>query len=319
MRVVVLGAGGAHRAEASIARAVRTLGHPCRRVNVVGWRRYLKGLARPLVRNLVESFEPEALIVTRHAIQLGEATVRELARGRRAAFWYFDLADRPLADVVALGRSVDAMFVTYPSQVEQYRAAGVGAVLHLPQGVDPAIDHPVRRSPRRYGCDVAFVGSGQYPYRHDLLRAVAAACRLQIRGPGWHGAPPDLPVRGGRVRARAFSQIVHAAAISLGAHAVPEQAREGGGGASNRMWRVLGCGGFYLGAYVDGIEAFARGGEHCAWYRDAEEAVALVRRYLADPAARARIARAGRGHALAYHTYAHRVALLLQGRGYTST
>src|SRR2546427_3863803 len=57
--------------------------------------------------------------------------------------------------------------------------------------------------------------------------------------------------------------------------------------------------------------AFARDGEHCAWYHDADHAVALVRRYLADPEARTRIARAGRAHALACHTYAHRLALLL--------
>lgn len=319
MRVIVLGAGGAYKTETAIAHAVRTLGHPCRHVNVVGWARYLKGLARPLVRRLIESFEPDALIITRHAILLGPETVHALARGRRSAFWYFDAGSRARDDIAALGRAVDAMFVTYPSQLERYRAAGVADVLYLPQGLDPATDRPVTRSPRRYRCDASFVGSGPYPYRHQVLRAVAAACELQIRGPGWRGAPRDLPVRGGRVLGRRFAEVVHGAAICLGAHAVPEQAHERGGGASNRMWKVLGCGGFYLGPYVDGIEAFARDGEHCVWYRDPAHVVGLVRQYLADPAARARIARAGRDHALAHHTYAHRVALLLAGRGYTST
>jgi len=163
------------------------------------------------------------------------------------------------------------------------------------------------------------VGSCQYPCRHEVLRAVAAMCGMQIRGPRWWDAPADLPVCGGPVWGTHFAQVVHGAAISLGAHALPEHARERGGGASNRMWKVFGCGGFYLGAHVDGIEAFARDGEHCAWYDDVDHAVALVRRYLADPEARTRIARAGRAHALACHTYAHRLALLLDGRGYTST
>ncbi len=319
MRVIVLGAGGAHKTETAIARALRTLGHSCRRVNVVGWTRYLKGLAPPLVRRLVESFEPDTLIVTRPAIRVGADTVRALARGCRSAFWYFDEGSAVREDVVALGRVVDAMFVTYLSQVERYRAAGIAEVRYLPQGLDPTTDRPAARAPRRYQCDVSFVGSGPYPYRHALLRAIAAVCDLQIRGPGWRDAPSDLPVRGHRVRGARFAQVVRGAAISLGAHAVPEQARERGGGASNRMWKVLGCGGFYLGAHVDGIEAFARDGEHCAWYHDADHAVALVRRYLADPEARTRIARAGRAHALACHTYAHRLALLLDGRGYTFT
>jgi len=319
MRVIVLGAGGAHKTEASIARAARSLGHPCRHVNVVGWIRYLKGLAAPVVRRLVDSFEPDALIMTRHAIRLGEGAVRALARGRRSAFWYFDLARRPLPDAVTLGRIADALFVTTLSQVERYRAAGVPTVLHLPQAVDPATDRPATRSPRRYHCDVSFVGSGQYPLRHDLLRAIAAHASLQIRGPGWRGVPADLPVRGGPVWGARFARVVRGAAISLGAHALPEHAQERGGGASNRMWKVFGCGGFYLGAHVEGIDGFARDGVHCAWYTDADHAVALVRQYLADPAARGRIAQAGRTHALAHHTYAHRVALLLEGQGYTST
>ena len=42
----------------------------------------------------------------------------------------------------------------------------------------------------------------------------------------------------------------------------------------------------------------------------------LAALYLADPDLRARIAAAGRDHALAYHTYAHRIPLLLAGQGY---
>src|SRR6266705_2967278 len=142
MRVIVLGTAGAHKTETAIARAVRTLGHPCRHVNVVGWTRYLKALAYPVVRRLVDSFEPDLLIVTRPAIRLGAERLRTLIRGRRSAFWYFDLAGSPLPDALALGRSVDTMFVTTPSQVERYRTAGVAAVLHLPQGMDPVTDRP---------------------------------------------------------------------------------------------------------------------------------------------------------------------------------
>jgi len=86
--------------------------------------------------------------------------------------------------------------------------------------------------------------------------------------------------------------------------------------ASNRMWKVMGCGGFYLGEWVDGIDAFAQDGTHCAWYRDLAHGIDQVRHYLERPEARNRIAEAGRRHALEYHTYAHRLRLLLQGRGY---
>jgi spore maturation protein CgeB len=82
------------------------------------------------------------------------------------------------------------------------------------------------------------------------------------------------------------------------------------------MWKVLGSAGFYLGRHVDGIEAFADDGIHCAWYRNEAHAADLTRYYLRHPEERARIAQAGRLHALAHHTYAHRLALLLDRQGY---
>lgn len=282
-------------------------------MDAAGWTRRLGGAGAVIARRLAESFDPDFLLVTRHAIRIGEPAIRELVRGRSAAFWYFDAAPRD--EVLALGRLVGTMYITYRAQLEAYRAAGIERVEFLPQGLDPIADRPARSAPEGYRCDVSFVGSGQYPYRHDLLRAIARVCRLQIRGPGWENAPPDLPVAGGAVRGRAFAKAVRGAAISFGASAVPEQDRDQAS-ASNRMWKVLGCGGLYLGPYVDGIEHFARHGEHCLWYRGADEAVALVGEYLANPAARASIAAAGRAHALAEHTYARRLELLLTGRGY---
>jgi spore maturation protein CgeB len=82
------------------------------------------------------------------------------------------------------------------------------------------------------------------------------------------------------------------------------------------MWTILGCGGFYLGRYVQGIESFAADGRHCAWYRSPAEAAELTRHYLDQPAERERIANAGRVHALAHHSYADRLVLLLAGKGY---
>ena len=313
MRIVVLGAGGARKTEASIVRAARTLGHACRHVSSVTWRRYAGPVARPAVRYLVESFEPDVLILTRHAIELGESTLRPMLRGRTAVFWYFDFVPKP--KVLKLGRLVGRICITYLAQIDRYRAAGISDVTFLPQGVDPERDQPVDWFPRRFECDTSFVGSGQFPYRYDLLRSVARVSRLQIRGPGWGNAPADLPVRGGPVHGRRLAQVIRGAAVSLGANAHAEQEADRAS-ASNRMWKVLGCGGFYLGPYVQDIEIFARDGVHCAWYRDSAHAAELTRQYLAEPELRDNIARAGRRHALEHHTYAHRLALLLAGKSY---
>jgi hypothetical protein len=313
MRIVVLGAGGARKTEASIVRAARSLGHECRLVNVVGWSRYAGPWSKGIARHLTEAFEPDFLLFTRHAIELGESAIRTLLRDRSAAFWYFDL--EPKDKVLQLGRMVGRMYVTYLGQVETYRAAGVDQVEFLPQAVDPGRDLPAASSPTQYHCDVSFVGSGDSSYRYDVLRAVAAVSRLQIRGPGWSAAPSDLPAAGGAVYGKRLAQVIRGAAISLGASSYPGQDTERFS-ASNRMWSILGCGGFYLGRHIEGIESFAADGQHCAWYRSPAEAADLVRHYLDRPVERERIARAGREHALAHHTYAHRLGLLLAGKGY---
>jgi spore maturation protein CgeB len=299
----------------AIVRAARSLGHPCRMVDVAGWSRRLGGLADALVVRLTEGFRPDAVVFTRQAHGLESERVAELSAGRASGVWYFDYAPSLAPELVALARAAGRLFVTCRSQVDAYRTAGVAQVQFLPQGVDPAYDRPATRAPARFRCDLSFVGSGQYPHRHDLLRRLAAAGRLQIRGPGWEGVA-GLPVAGGPVWGTEFARVVAGAAISVGAHALPGQERQSACD-SNRLWKVLGCGGFYLGAWQPGCEDFARDGVHCAWYRDAEEAMGLVRRYLASPGERAAIAAAGREHALEHHTYAHRLRLLLEGRGHT--
>lgn len=309
----MLGAGGAHKTEASIVDAARELGHACRMVNVVGWCRHAGPVAPRAIRYLAEAFEPDFVLLTRHAILAGEPTIRALLKGRAGVFWYFDPQVKP--PVLALGRAVGRMYTTYLAQVESYRAAGIAQVQFLPQGVDPARDVPATAAPPAYRCDASFVGSGQYPHRYPVLRAVAAVSRLQLRGPGWERAPGDLPVAGGPVRGRRLREVIRGAAISLGASAHPEQDADRAS-ASNRMWKVLGCGGFYLGPYVQDIEWFAIDRRHCAWYRSTEDAADQTRHYLARPDERRRIAEAGRAHALKHHTYARRLELLLAGRAY---
>ena len=313
MRIVILGAGGAKKTEASIVRAARSLGHSCRLVDVVRWRRYAGSWSGPLVSYLTHSFEPDFLLLTRHAVELGEPALTRLLRGREAALWYFDF--EPREKVLSLGRMVGRMYVTCLPHVDYYHRAGVEEVRFLPQGVDPAHDIPADTAPPQYHCDASFVGSGQATHRYGVLRAVAAVSRLQIRGHGWKTAPADLPVLGGPVYGSRLRQVIRGASISLGANSQPAQDTERAS-VSNRMWKVLGCGGFYLGRRVDDIESFAKDGVHCAWYRDEANAAELTRHYLSQPEARDRIARAGRAHALSHHTYAHRLGLLLDRKEY---
>ena len=311
-RLAIIGAGGPHKTEAAIARAAEGLGHPVRVFDATSLR------ARRLpawFERQVHAFEPDFILFTARAHSLGPARIRALAARQPATFWYFDVTDPPEPRAVELGRAVGRMFVVSPDEIHRYETLGVERVSFLPQGVDPA-DLPATRVPARYRCAVSFVGSGAHPHRHAALRAVQARAPLQIRGPGWDRGT-GLPVEGGEIRGRGFAQVVAGAAVNLGGHSFAIQ-RERRLYSSNRLWKVLSCGGFYLGERSPDVDELARGGVHCAWYASPEEAADLAVHYLERPLERAALASAGRDHALAHHTYAHRIPLLLADQGYTS-
>jgi hypothetical protein len=318
MRILILGAGGRYRTEASIARAAKSLGHTATVVDALGWRRMLGPWSPRVIRWQFDHFKPEFVLCTRRAASAGEEILREILPLQPSALWYFDAAEPLPPQVVTLARLVPRVFATYGYQVEAFQKAGAAEAHFLPQGLDVHIDRPDASATPAERCDVSFIGSGQYPRRHSILKALASVVRLQVRGPYWDKAA-ELPVAGGPVRGRNFARVVGGATISLGIDALPEQHQEKQGGTSNRIWRVLGAGGLFLGEYVEGCETLARHGEHVVWYRNAEEAVTLARQYLSDRAARRRIAAAGRAHALTSHTYAHRLGNILAGEGYRTT
>lgn len=315
-RVAVLGAGAAHNDEVAYARAARRLGAESRVFDVLAWHRRLRGLARPLLERAIERFDPDFILCTREARRLGPATLDRLFRNRAAAMWHVDIA--PQEGVLDLARRCGTLYITYSSQRPRYRADGVPVVRFLPQAMDPERDIPAARTRDAYRCDVSFVGSGPYPYRWPLLRAVGSAFALQIRGPGWQDSASGLPVAGKSVHGNRFAEVVAGAAVCLGANSFMEQESQYAS-ASDRMWKVFGCGGAYVGPYAPGIEQFAADVEHCRWFHSIDECVELIRGLLADPAGRRAMADRARAHALAHHTYDHRMRMLLRGEEYPLT
>ncbi len=307
-RVLVVGRSGSHRTETAIVRALRSLGLRSWLLPIDRWGR----LPASALRLVVDTLAPDTIVLTRYATDLGPDRLAALKQRRVGIAWFFDAKLATDSPILSLVPYTDHLFVTSPSTIPSFRSAGFGSVAFLPQAMDPARDQPVTHAPDDYSCDVSFVGSGSYPHRWPLLERFAQELRLQIRGPGWQGAPASLPVAGGRVLGRSFAQVVRGAAVSLGMNALPLMDRDDIA-MSNRIWKVLGCSGLFLGQWLPRAELLARHGEHCLWFRDADEAVTMAREMIGDPERRARIATAGRAHALAHHTYAHRVPYLLTG------
>ncbi len=309
-RLAVLGAWAPHRSEDAIVRSARRLGLAAKPFDVLRQTRRFGRLAWPFLERAVEQFDPDFILCTRHAWPLGPERLARLLRGRASAFWYFDAHE--VAGVVELARLCDVMYTTYANQREHYRAMGITQVRFLPQAFDPDLEQPAEHVRSEDICEVSFVGSGQYPYRWPLLELVAKRFRLQIRGPGWGSAPVTLPVVGGAVYTTRLAEVIAGASVSLGANSVPAQDDEHAS-ASDRMWKVMACGGAYVGPYVRDIEILAKDRVHCRWFRTPEECIAVIGELLADGPERRAMAARGRAHAVAHHSYDARLPVLLSG------
>ncbi|MEO5800898.1 MAG: glycosyltransferase [Gemmatimonadales bacterium] len=310
-RLAVVGAWAPHRSEDAIVRAARRLGLTARPFDVLRQNRRFGALGRAWMERAIGQFDPDFMLCTRHAWLLGPERIARLLNGRVSAFWYFDAHEVP--GVAELGRLCGAMYTTYANQREHYRALGVKTVRFLPQALDADLEKPAEQLRDEDRCEVSFVGSGQYPYRWPLLEQVARHFALQIRGPEWEDAPATLPVVGGAVYTSRLAEVIGGAAVSLGANSVAAQDDEHAS-ASDRMWKVMACGGAYVGPYVPGIESLARDREHCRWFRTDDECIAIIRELLDQPQERVAMAARGRAHALANHSYDARLPLLLTGR-----
>ena len=81
---------------------------------------------------------------------------------------------------------------------------------------------------------------------------------------------------------------------------------------SNRVWMVLGCGGFYLGQYADNIEEVFEIGKDLEVFKDYEEMIDKVGYYWDKAELRREIAASGQKKVLEFHKYSDRFREMLK-------
>jgi len=79
-----------------------------------------------------------------------------------------------------------------------------------------------------------------------------------------------------------------------------------------RVFETLGTGSFLLTNEIPTLGEFFKDGVHLATYKTTEEAIDKAKYYINNDDARERIAKAGYEEAISKHTYAHRVARILE-------
>ena len=293
------------------------LRHRCKPLQAVS----LAAINSSLVR-LADKTRPDLVIVT-GGHRITRKTLRELARrGFRVVLWTTDRPD-PKDIMRETVFNYDRVFCQGTEYVDIFKELGVSDALWLPMGCDPEIHSPVSLSEDQeadLGSDVVFVGSF-YPYRAENLEALRGF-NLAIWGPGWENLPGHSAlggcVRGAHTPPHKWVKIYSASKIVLALHnssgcdaAIAHQ-------ASPRVFEALACGAFVLTDCKKDVLELFRSGEHLTAFADAGDLREKVAHFLSRPAARQRIAAAGRREVLKNHTYQKRLKTLIDMSGASS-
>lgn len=255
------------------------------------------------LRRAVRNERPRMVFVVKGFL-LEQETLQEIrsAGALLAGMW----VDDPLDHARALERAPhhDLYFTNDAATVESYHRHGIARAHHLLASADTSLFHPLGVA---RDLPIALVGT-RTDLRERIVRQLADL-PLHVFGPGWTKIRIE-----GRVRLNppAFgartNEIYNRAQINLNIHNWLGRA-----GAMNlRLFEVPAAGAFLLTDPVDEIREHFVEDEHLACWRGMDELRAKVEHFLARPADCERIARAGREHFLAHHSYKVRAQRVLQ-------
>jgi Glycosyl transferases group 1 len=282
-----------------IAEALDRNGHHCLRVQ----RR--RQFAEEPICTIADKFNATHLLLSK-APEVTAENLRNIRShsGMKVVLWSFDHMAEPENWKWFGPQAVEAdiTFMTDGTDADLFYGRSGMRRVELHQGCPPEFDRPDGQdwSDRRslahglttYATDVLFIGS-MYTHRRKRL------AEELMRYPNFRkwGEPGSV------IWGREFAAACYLSKIVVGDNFVNDVP----GYWSDRVYLTLACGGFFLTAYVPGLENEFENGRHLVWWNDWEDLHKQIEYYLPREAERRAIAL--EGHRLVHreHTYDRRI------------
>jgi hypothetical protein len=207
----------------------------------------------------------------------------------------------------------DRVATSSPAWVDQFGRLGAVDTRYLPFAADTTLHAPAAPDPA-YRADVSFVGTWR-PERETFLEGFADL-DLRIWGNEYwrtrtrSGSAVRARWTGRTLRGDELGKVCASSRIMLN---VMDAATWPG--PNMRNFEQAACAAFSLTTRTSAVLEIFTEGENIECFADIAEARAKVERYLREDGARVRIARAGYDLVAAHHTYADRVATLVDWLG----
>lgn len=295
------------RCTGALVDSLRRHGVQVRWRNLVTWRRWFgTQMALRLARLEFRTFRPDTVMVFN--TDLPPQLAAEFAAHARLVIWCEEplvAIEPPLIDYFALA---DLVCLSNPTRLPLLRERGLDNLAFLMSGFSPRFHRPAPLQEAER--DVAFIGTpGRLGQRAELVAAISKRFRTDVFGLHWNRWPQycthlrlNKPIGN-----REYARICATSRIVLGTNEVNDDPLY----FSNRTFLTLACRAFHLTHYVPRLEDVFHDGEHLAWYRDQDEAIAKIEHWLPRDDERERIAAVGHTEVVQHHQYYHRVARIL--------
>jgi len=282
-----------------IVRAFRERGNRVLWLNPSKIRRRQKNESDRWIVGQIASFKPDIIFIYSKDIPLG-VLQKISGSGIKTVLYYEDMDRNIPAALVQRGMRVDFFLATNRGALAEYKNAGIANPIYFVGACD-RYDHRLRRPVLPiWKSDIAFIGKARANEpRVALTRKLAQMFSVKVYGKNWKpfGFKPALTT----ITPRTYALVCGGAKIVLGADITDKMA----GYWSNRLWLTLGCGGFFLTAYVRGMENFFENKKHLVWYHGEQECLSLAEEYLAKPEERRAIALRGYYFVHEHYTFHH--------------
>ena len=203
----------------------------------------------------------------------------------------------------------DLVFSAYPYFVDCFRNEGVACYLQ-PLAFESRLAREVSRPFSQREHQVSFVGglTADHASRYELLEALVAETPIEFWGYGADTLALNSPVRS-RYRGEAWGlgmfEKLGNSQITLNMHinAKFKGVANNNYAANMRLYEATGSGALLITDYRDNLHEIFEIGKEVVAYRSIDEAVELVKYYLAHPAEAEAIAAAGQKRTLETHSY----------------
>lgn len=298
-RIIVFGKSKRRtKTVAHVVRAFKEQGNETVWLNPYKIRRNKKE-ANKWMGNRIDSFKPDIVFIYSKDIPM--EVLEEITASRiKTVMYYEDWSPEVPPSLAEKAKLVDFFLVTNRGMHKQYQEAGIANPIYFVGACD-RYDHRRRRPYLPvWKSDIAFIGKARSGEpRVALPKKLGEEFKVKVYGKDWSNFGLKAAFR--TVRPRNYGLICGGAKIILGAditHSVE-------GYWSNRLWLTLGCGGFFLTAYAQGMEDFFKNKKHLVWYHDEQECLSLAREYMSKPQERRIIARQGYELVHKYYTFHH--------------